>query len=1046
MFKRPIVVLCLLLLTASCGKVTSSPVPVRLTSTRAPPESSSVPTQAAFTTEAGVPGAPTVETTGEPSTLLQPYPPLPIPFLALAADPFDSRAVYALMANHELYRTIDGGKTWERLPFQPHSAHIDPKWENAFQQPDPGDLRLSYYQPRRIFLRAGGTLYAGEKGGENWLALIEDVRTWFVDDEGIRLYAWRDGKDPGLYRSIDGGQAWEFVYPAEARKASFLPEEVTSLVMGNISDAELFASTGGTVFRSPDGGESWREQPIEGLPAQPDGIHLFKARSYSADLYALVQTGEGTVLARFDHGWVSPDQDHWEILGEETGRLAAVTGPTAPGSPEVYTLLAVPRAPEQLYLGTASGVLYSPDGGESWEQYDLLQGKPVFRLALTQGFESMLYAGTESGVAVARLVENVASEPVLPAFQESVELELVAQVGGSLGPYVAAGDVLYAALGPNLVTIDPSEGLEVIWRSPILAAEIRALALDGDRLYAVTRDGQLDRYSINDPHHPELDASALVSPETSSLAVQGDLAAVVETRCRAYRCSARLRTLDISHPFEARVTGSFDLPGTTSGLHLEGSLIFAAYNDGLLVFDVSDGISTPKQLAEYHTSPVRQAAFAGAHAYLSLGSTLEVLDVSGVLDQTEPFEIIGVGEVHVEGERGPHFGISTFTLSGEMVYGFDTFGEFGHCWSGMSAIDVSDPTSPEILRSGEDLPSFTCAGQPQAMGEQLFVPDGDGLHVLDISDPLQPQPLGLLPTLQGSARLVPYRDGYLYWASMRADASLHLLDLRDPTAPNWYGPLAPGWTSGSDIFGKYLIAPAGFNGIQVVDLADPFQPQVAASIPADVIENPGHVTVGGSYAYVSVYGDHLVIVDLSDPLHPAIIGQYGPPSHLEPQVFMSEPAISGDYVYLVETQERDRQEYSWLSIIDVSDPTNPQKVTQADLPERTQRTALPVLAREMAYIPTEKGITAVDVSDPTEPRVAGSLDLPTGALDATFLDPYLLVAGGKAGLWIADISDPAHPVLVGRYDTPGSCSQVVAMDGGIYVNDGSAGVLLLEMR
>ena len=616
MFKRSILFLGLLLFTASCGRGTTSPAPAR------PPAASALPVQATFTPETALTATPSSEAAEAAPPHAQSNLPLPIPALALATDPFDSRAVYALLANHELYRTIDGGRNWQRLPFPARQADFDPAQAGGWLEPDPGDLRFSPYHLGHLFLRAGGVLYASQDGGETWLALIEDVTTWFVDDEVTRLYAWRTGKSPGLYRSGDGGQSWQFVHPGEqpeeAERALFQPEEVISLVIGGISDAELFASTAGSVFRSPDGGENWWEQPLDGLPAQPQRIHLFKARSFGADLYALAQTSAGPFLARFDRGWVSPDQDHWEILGlDGSSGLAAFATPGASGLFGIFTLLVDPFTAEQLYLGTASGLLFSPDGGHSWERYGQFETGSILRLALTQGFEPAVYAGTEAGVAVARLVERTASEPELPAFDERVQLELVAQAGGSLGPYVASGDLAYAALGPYLAAIDFGKAPaspQVAWRSPALAAEIRALALDGARLFVITRDGWLHRYDRADPRQPVLGASVPISPETSSLNVRGDLAALVESRCRGSRCQARLLTVDLSPPFEARVTGSFDLPGPSRGLYLAGSLIIVAYNYGLLAVDVSSGPAGPQQVAQYIRGPVRHAEFAAPYA------------------------------------------------------------------------------------------------------------------------------------------------------------------------------------------------------------------------------------------------------------------------------------------------------------------------------------------------------------------------------------------------------------------------------------------------
>ena len=72
------------------------------------------------------------------------------------------------------------------------------------------------------------------------------------------------------------------------------------------------------------------------------------------------------------------------------------------------------------------------------------------------------------------------------------------------------------------------------------------------------------------------------------------------------------------------------------------------------------------------------------------------------------------------------------------------------------------------------------------------------------------------------------------------------------------------------------------------------------------------VAVQGDYAYIGM-GPHLVILNISDPAHPAVVGQTG----VLPGVVHSV-AVSGSYAYVAAGE-------AGLRIVDVSDPAHPSE-------------------------------------------------------------------------------------------------------------------------
>ena len=103
-----------------------------------------------------------------------------------------------------------------------------------------------------------------------------DPNTVFV---GVLGHAWGPNADRGVFRTTDGGKTWQ--------KVLFVDEETgaSSLIMDPGNPMVLFAGmwrvrrypwaldsggTSGGIFRSSDGGNTWKKL-TEGLPTEPTG-------------------------------------------------------------------------------------------------------------------------------------------------------------------------------------------------------------------------------------------------------------------------------------------------------------------------------------------------------------------------------------------------------------------------------------------------------------------------------------------------------------------------------------------------------------------------------------------------------------------------------------------------------------------------------------------------------------------------------------------------------------------------------------------------------
>ena len=171
----------------------------------------------------------------------------------------------------------------------------------------------------------------------------------------------------------------------------------------------------------------------------------------------------------------------------------------------------------------------------------------------------------------------------------------------------------------------------------------------------------------------------------------------------------------------------------------------------------------------------------------------------------------------------------------------------------------------------------------------------------------------------------------------------------------------------------------------------------------DFLSNARNVQIVGNYAYV--VGDHLEIIDISNPSNPTFKGKYDiwEFGSYERVYFK----IVGNYAYVASGR-------SGLQIIDISDPSLPTLKGNYDT---FGLVGAVEVVDNYAYLAGDTGLQIIDISNST---LIGLLDyIYLGeAYDVQIVGNYAYV-GNNAGLTIIDISDPTLPTLKGNYDTFG---------------------------
>ncbi|PLW80738.1 hypothetical protein C0585_01170, partial [Candidatus Woesearchaeota archaeon] len=363
------------------------------------------------------------------------------------------------------------------------------------------------------------------------------------------------------------------------------------------------------------------------------------------------------------------------------------------------------------------------------------------------------------------------------------------------------------------------------------------------------------------------------------------------------------------------------------------------------------------------------------------------ITLNGGFDQRpiNPVEVGYVIDNNLGGSATTLDGANNVFVSGGYAY-ITSFGD-----EGLSVVDVSDPTNPVEVGSVRDTESGgTATTLDNAYG--VFV-QGDyayaisamdhGLSVIDVSDPTSPVEVGSLRAISspqgGTASCLgmPFdlfvSGDYVYIASY-LNYSLTIVDVSDPTSP-----------------------------VQVGYIVDSEQGGTATTLKFAI-----NVFVRGDYAYVTSQDDNgLSIIDVSDPTNPVEVGYVtdsevgGTATTLDGA---SDVFVSGGYAYVTSRDD------DGLSVIDVSNPTNPAEVGYIDTILNSPQTIF--VSGDYAYIPTDdEGLSIVDISDPTNPfEIDFISDSEVGGTATTLDGPWgVFVSGGYA--YIASSDDDGLSII-----------------------------------
>jgi photosystem II stability/assembly factor-like uncharacterized protein len=288
----------------------------------------------------------------------------------VAGTDLDPALLYAGAAGGGVWRSTNAGTDWTPVFDKAGTQSIG---AIAISPRDKNDVWVGTGEPwPRNDVIPGDGVYHSADGGKTWahlgLTATSQIARVILDPRDPKrvLVAalgdpFRDSSERGIFRSTDGGQTWtKTLYAGPSVGASDLavdPKNPDVMLAGmwRFRRSSWNLASGGDddgIYRSSDGGATWKRVSGNGLPAGPVGrIALAFAPSDNKRVYALIESKDG-LLWRSDDGGAN-----WKLTSSNT---------LINERPFYYSRIVVdPHDPDHLFSVSVL-LAESSNGGKTW--------------------------------------------------------------------------------------------------------------------------------------------------------------------------------------------------------------------------------------------------------------------------------------------------------------------------------------------------------------------------------------------------------------------------------------------------------------------------------------------------------------------------------------------------------------------------------------------------------------------------------------------------------------------------------------------------------
>jgi photosystem II stability/assembly factor-like uncharacterized protein len=374
--------------------------------------------------------------------------------VAITGVPQQPNVFYMAAVNGGVWKTTDIGNTWEPIFDGQASGSVG---AIAVAPSDPNVIYVGSGEGlQRPDLSTGDGVYKSTDAGKSWTHLslrdAQQITAILVDPKdanrilvSVQGHPYGPSAERGVFRSTNGGQSFEkILYKDEnvgAADLAFDPSNTQTIYAvlwaarvapWEIRGGESFVAPGSGLYKSTDGGNTWR-QLTKGLPSSDDGglgrIGVAVAPSQPHRVYATVEAKKGAGVYRSDdagESWslvnsdrriggrgpgamgiaVSPDNPDLIYVANTTTWKSSDAGKTfvgfrgAPGGDDYQRIWISSEHPQTVALTSDQGAVITVNGGVSWSTWYNQPTAQFYHVTTDNRFPYWVYgAQQESGSA-----------------------------------------------------------------------------------------------------------------------------------------------------------------------------------------------------------------------------------------------------------------------------------------------------------------------------------------------------------------------------------------------------------------------------------------------------------------------------------------------------------------------------------------------------------------------------------------------------------------------------------------------------------------------
>jgi photosystem II stability/assembly factor-like uncharacterized protein len=373
--------------------------------------------------------------------------------VAITGVPHQPNVFYMAAVNGGVWKTTDSGNTWNPIFDEQPTGSVG---AIAVAPSDPNILYVGSGEGlQRPDLSTGDGVYKSTDAGKTWKHLglrdAQQITAILVDPKDPnRVFVAAEGHpygpnaERGVFRSTDGGQSFQKVlYKDEntgAADLAFDPANSQTIYAvlwaarvapWEIRSGESFIGAGSGLFKSTDGGNTWK-QLTKGLPTAEDGlgrIGVAVAQSTPNRLYVSVEAKKNAGIYRSDDAgetWRQVNSDH-RVGGRGPGAMGIAVAPDnpdviyvantttwkstdggktfvgfkgAPGGDDYQRIWISAENPQIIALSADQGAAISVNGGATWSSWYNQPTAQFYHVTSDNRFPYWVYgAQQESGSA-----------------------------------------------------------------------------------------------------------------------------------------------------------------------------------------------------------------------------------------------------------------------------------------------------------------------------------------------------------------------------------------------------------------------------------------------------------------------------------------------------------------------------------------------------------------------------------------------------------------------------------------------------------------------